>query len=782
MTWETDLDVVQALLEGARDRLRSLRPADTSEALLVIHNLREVAAAASMTELVPILDSVSNELAQGRPNAVERSLKAIQEHLRLSKECRDTEHDELERCFEVEAAGHLASIREHLEHLDADVEGMDGLEELSRAVHTLKGAAAMLGRQETASGAHLLEDLFYDVSRGRRVLDDRLLSKLYQAVDLLEALVDRPDQSKEIEVALLVLLGEQGDIDIRSTTEIALPAPADRRRRTSDRRRDTSSFLRVPLPGARRFEQLYSASRKNSTEVKAAFDRTASVAADLRDLSELLLDPDMMPRSSTAIESRGRAVLGIITAGARLERAMEDIERQVSALDGVLRGAREPIAELRSARASWLFDQLVVVAEDTGHRAGRHLEIGRFGDDVLVERHTATWLLDQLQHVVRNAVAHGLEEPAQRIARGKEPSGRLVLEASAEAGCISFAIEDDGGGIDLESIRRRVVDMGLQTEEEVAEANRDEALEWIFLSGVSSRDSADQVAGRGVGLDVVRAEVERRGGLVRVATWPGRGTRFEVKLVDAVERCAALLFTVADVSFALPLSVVRHVSLTSSETDDEERLSLASLLELRQQPEPSPWTVSFEGGCLEVDAIRGVGHIDLHTLKGRLASIGPYLGVGTCSNDGSTAIVLDHTGLGHAAAITSSILLVEDSETVRTIFAQSLRAAGFGVLEAADGLEALESLRHAAVDLVVTDLEMPRLDGFELIARLREEPSFETLPIVVVTSNERAEARQRARELSASAFVLKSRGEKALVRVVRDVVEKKTKPSGHRAR
>lgn len=782
MTWKTDLDVFQALLEGARDRLRSLRPADTSEALLVIHNLREVAVAASMGELIPILDSVSNELVQGRPDAVERSLKEIQEHLKLSKECRDTEHDDLERCFEVEAAGHLASIREHLGHLEVGLEGTDELEELSRAVHTLKGAAAMMERQETASAAHLLEDLFSEVNRGSRLLDARLLAKLNQAVDLLEALVERPDHSKEIEVALLVLLGEQGDIDLKRTTEIPLPAQGERRRRTSERRRDTTSYLRIPLPGIRRFEQLYDAARTTSTEVKSVLDRAGSVAAELRTLTELVLEHDLNECHRAASEARARVVEGIIAARSRLEWAIEDIERQASSLEGTVRHAREPIAELRSFRASWLFDQLVAVAEDVGHRAGRHLTIGRSGDNVLVERDSATWLLDQLQHVVRNAVAHGLEEPAQRIASAKEPSGRLLFEASAEAGRISFAVEDDGCGIDLESIRQRVVDMGLRTEEEVASADRDEALEWIFLSGVSSRTSADQVAGRGVGLDVVRAEIERRGGNVRVATWPGRGTRLEIQLPDAVERCAVLLVTVASVSFALPLSVVRHVSLTSNRPDGEDRLSLASLFELRHEPVFSPWTVSVENGRLEVDAIRGVDHIELHTLNGRLASIGPYLGVGTCSNSRSTEFVLDHDSLFDTSDDKLSVLLVEDSETVRTIFAQSLSAAGCRVLEAADGLEALESLRREIVDLVVTDLEMPRLDGIGLMERLREDPAFEALPVIVVTSNENAEIRARVMELSALAYVAKSRGDKALVRVVRDVVRKKTKPHGHKSR
>jgi two-component system sensor histidine kinase and response regulator WspE len=642
----------------------------------------------------------------------------------------------------------------------------------------------MMGRKETSKAAHLLEDLLGEVIQGLRPADAPLLRKVRLAVDLLERLIDRPDQAKEIEIALLTLLGDRGGEGPESLT-----ATAERRRSGADRRRDTSTFLRLSLQGLGQLERMVRVARRATAEAHAGLRTCAAAAADLEAISGAALDRAGADPDPARARDVAHEAVRLVGAAGGLSRLADDLGRELARLERETGRTDALLGELRSTRASWIFDRLAAAAEELSQRAGRQLAIERSGEDVPVERHLATWVLEQLVQLVRNAVAHGLEEPAQRIALGKSPSGRLSLEARSAAGWLHLAVADDGQGIDLEGVRRRAVEMGLVAEDVARRATDDEALDWIFLPGVSTRPKADQIAGRGVGLDAVRAVVAQRGGSVTVWTRHGQGTRFELHVPSAAEPCRALIVTVSGVPLAVPMADVRDFSApppAPAAGRPAEVLSVARVLGLAPATGGAarPAHVAIDGARLEVGSIEGVTDVTVHTLRGRLASFGPYLGVGQRLDDDRQVLVLDPRRLAssedeHSHATPTErarVLLVEDSPTVRKLLSRALAAAGFVVDEAAHGLDAWARLgpflsgsnEDARPDVVVTDLEMPHLDGFELVRRIRAAAPISGLPVVVVTSKDTEEGRRLLAKLGVSSVVSKRSGDAELIRAVRE--------------
>lgn len=757
MSRPADLDIQQALLEGARDRLRALGPSDRVEALLVIRSLRDAAISASITQLLPLLDGLANELDSDAEGAVGRATEVIRTQLELlDRQTPDDQADDLEESFIEEAAAHFEVVRSLLGSETID---QAGLAEIRRVVHTLKGTAAMVGRPECSSAAHLIEELLQEIVRGERLLDEALLRRLTQALDLFEGLIERPAEAKELEVALLVLLGSRGP-EVPSSVQHRSSHPPWRQ----DSRRDTSASIRVPLSWSRELSTLCSETDQVTRWLVRDLGLVREVVGELEELREQAL---------SLARTGGDELLTLAEAltrrGGRCEQALDRIERAVARLERTTGRSMELLGEARRVPVSWIFDRLEAAAEEVAGRSGRQLVVSRLGDGLLVERGLASWVVEPLLHLVRNSVAHGLETPAQRSALGKMPSGHIAFEAYTGPGWVGFAVSDDGQGVDLEAIRRQVVAAGIKTAREVEVAAEAETLDWIFLPGVSSRGEVDELAGRGVGLDAVQAEVARRGGLVEVETNSGRGARFQLKIFSASETQEVVLFEVAGVKMAVAADAVRRVSL-ASEVDHIERCSLADLLGLPRRSRTTAMALHLAGAVVEVDRVLGLAHGEIHGLEGRLAMAGPYAGALVVQRDrASLALLLDVDRLVERLPLGDAgvrALLVEDSPTARRLYCRALREAGLVVVEAVDGVEALSRLDEESVDLLVSDIHMPRLDGLALVERVRADPRFDEMPILLFSSKATSRVRRCAEALGVSAVVGKEGGVAALVEAV----------------
>ena len=489
-------------------------------------------------------------------------------------------------------------------------------------------------------------------------------------------------------------------------------------------------------------------------------------------------------------------------------RTIEEDTRHVQRLTAGLRGE---ITRARMVPIGKLFARFPRRARELAGSTGRGVRLEISGETVEVDNAIIEQIADPLLHLVQNAVVHGIEPEAERQARGKPAEGRVTLAAYQQGGAVIVEVEDDGHGIDVAAVREQAIRRGMLTSETATRLGDRETLDLLFLPGFSTASSVTDAAGRGVGLDVVRTNVARVNGEVEVETVPGAGTRFTLRLPLALAISDALLVRSGGETLALPLNAVRQIvprrpqDIRGTGAGEMVRVEgqlldlhrLDRILGLGDRVETSPALpvlpvlVVRSGGrsfAVAVDAIVGKEEIVIKPLGGLLADLPPFGGA-TITGEGRVILVVDPTrllalaesGMTRGAAprtaapeesratVARRVLLVDDSVSVRRFVGHMLQKAGFEVVSANDGAEALERLAATTVDVVVTDLEMPRVNGYELIEDLRRRPSTRDLPVLVLTTRAGEKHWALARRLGVRHYVTKPVDEQAFVRLVADV-------------
>jgi chemotaxis protein histidine kinase CheA len=423
-------------------------------------------------------------------------------------------------------------------------------------------------------------------------------------------------------------------------------------------------------------------------------------------------------------------------------------------------------------------------ARQLAESLGKEVEVEIAGHETRLDRRIARDLHDSLLHLVRNAVDHGLEAPDERERRGKARAGRLVLEASAHGPRVRLEIRDDGPGIDGPAVLRRAVASGLVEPAEAAAMGREESFRLLFRPGFSTRREVSELSGRGMGLDAVAAAVARVGGEVVLASGAGAGTRVAVEVPVARRGEEVLVLAVGSLRLALPASVVRGVvPLPGSAVVERDSRSLARLdgrlvpfvplagLWGETAAEPRllvEATVAGQALAVAVDDVVGGEEVLVRPVPA-VAGASPLVDGVALLASGEPVGVLSPTALVRgdlvaarrpaearpAAARRARVLLVEDSRVTREMERRLLEDAGFTVVAAADAEEALERLGGEPFDCLVIDIEMPGMDGFELTGHLRATEHFAQLPIVVVSTRDRAEDRLRGLRAGADAYLTK---------------------------
>lgn len=425
-------------------------------------------------------------------------------------------------------------------------------------------------------------------------------------------------------------------------------------------------------------------------------------------------------------------------------------------------------------------------ARDLARMRGKEVDCFVAGTDLGVDKAILLSLNDPLVHLLRNAIDHGIELPADRERAGKPPIGRVTIDARMEGKLLTIVVEDDGRGLDPERIREKAVSRGLLGAAPVAALSDRAILDLVFMPNFSTREHADDLSGRGVGLDVVRRKVKELGGSAAVESELGRGARFTIRVPQSLALMRALLVRVDDDVFGIPAVDVESVSRIDQQSFTElagvqvvkhrDRLvpvvSLGRLLSLGDGPRSRRPCVAFlEHGtdaiALLVDGLRGEREVSVKRL-GAFLDGKRFVSGGAALEDGRVAVLLSTadlvaaTRLGHArlGALASSpgrrrVLLVDDSAVARETEAALLRSLGYDVDEAADGEEGWRKLQRERVDLLLVDVQMPVLDGIGLTRRVKESVSHDRLPIVILSSFGAPEERRRGVEAGADAYVTK---------------------------
>jgi two-component system, chemotaxis family, sensor kinase CheA len=700
--------------------------------------------------------------------------------------------DELSRrllhTFLAELEDQVRALNAHLLELEEtpDERG-ETLRSLFRIAHTVKGAAAVAGASRVEVACHALEAVFVAIREGRRAPDPALFRLLFRTADALAAegrrlAAGEADAQSELPALALELNAAAGQPAHRGMggAPPAPPAPEQAepgRRQAADgvsatARRggpDAEQWVRVQ---SERLDALLSA----AGELLGASGRVDALRREgeaLRDRLERVATAgrEELPR----LVEDGRQLAAELAEGARL------VGRQTTALADIVRELRlRPVGDACEALPRAVRD----VAAEGGKEARLELE----GVEVQVDRAVVDALREPLLHLVRNAVDHGIEPPRERAAAGKAPEGTVRVAATLEGGRLIVTVSDDGAGLNVAAVREQLRRAG----RDAPDSDRELALA-LFEGGVTTRGEATTISGRGVGLDLVRARLERIGGTVHVKWRTGAGSRFVLNCPPSPATLRVLLVGVGAHTFALPVAqVVRLVRVRPGEgtqrvegrtvlTDRDEPVPLVTLASLlgppitgRRTEGPVPVVLLELNGrrvALAVDELLAEQEVVVRSLAAGPTPL-PHVAGGALLPSGRVALVLSAAGViaralraGGAApepaaeprpATRRRVLVVDDSITTRTLEQSVLEAAGYEVSTAVDGQDGWRRLQEEGADLVVTDIEMPRMDGIALCEAIRRSARFAGLPVVLVTALEAPETRARGLEAGADAYLPKS--------------------------
>jgi two-component system sensor histidine kinase and response regulator WspE len=537
----------------------------------------------------------------------------------------------------------------------------------------------------------------------------------------------------------------------------------------------------------------------------------------LADLSATL---DRLEAELEAAATAERVTDALNQAQGQLERTRADLTERIASIEQFSLRQETLAARLyREVLATRMrpFGDLVEgfprLVRDLARQLGKKVRLQIDGLSTDVDRDVAALLDAPLNHVVRNAVDHGIEPPAARLAAGKAEAATIRLSAWHRAGMLLVEVADDGRGVDLEGLRRKVVERALVDEATSRRLSEQELLEFLFLPGFTTATTVTDVSGRGVGLDVVLETMKKVGGRARMANRPGRGLSVTFELPVSLSVLRALIVEVGGEPFALPLTRLervlavpatdvqtvegrQYVSVPADGVSDRRaaarvgdgagqlHIGLATARQVLGLPGEIPGgtgvaVVVVRHGehryGIVADRILGEEVVVVRPLDARLGKV-PGVSAAALSADGSPLLVLDvddmlraveqileSGSLAHVGASTADegprrkrILIVDDSATVREVERQSLEAHGYVVEMAVDGMDGWNAVRTGQYDLVVTDVDMPRLDGIELVRRLRADPRYRLLPVIIVSYKDREEDRLRGLDAGASYYLPKA--------------------------
>lgn len=656
-----------------------------------------------------------------------------------------TEHDaEFFEIFRDEANERLDNIVDTLLALEAGRAQPDAVAALFRDAHTIKGAAGMLGLEDVRALAHAVEDVL-DSARETKTFPRELAEPLLRAADALRRQVagnveSAADLLEELAASRAGLLGREPMADqpaeLEAETEDEAPrAPGERR------------SIRVPAEKIDRLLDLVGETvlhrRRLEHELGERIRRTDQVVADELGIGERLLDE----LKDAAI---GMRTLPLGTIVGPLPRAVRDLALE----------------------------------------AGKEVELVVTGADTELDRVILESLSEPLVHLLRNAVGHGIEPAGERERAGKPRKGRVELRAEQRGGQVEIVVADDGRGVSAQVL---------------AAAQREGSLtEVLTRAGFSTAGEVTQLSGRGVGLDAVRAHVESFGGSLEARSEPGKGTEMVLRLPLALALLEVLLVERGGNVYGIPLpSIEEAITVTGTLSLEGkpavelrgQSVSLVDLSDLVGAEAPAfgahaPAIVVASGGrrtAAVCDALLGEEEVVVKTLGILHGDVGGYLGAAILG-DGRIALLLDPSALTRAPArkrapragdpaaargkTAQKVLVVEDSFTVRELQRSILEAAGYRVETARDGREGLEKLlRDDEISLVVADIEMPEMDGFELTEAIRADPSRSSLPVIIVTTRADEADRKRGIEAGADAYMTKrSFDQQALLETVERLV------------
>ncbi|WP_314525353.1 hybrid sensor histidine kinase/response regulator [uncultured Pseudomonas sp.] len=722
--------------------------------------------------------------------------------------------------FSLEADAQTQVLSAGLLALERNPTQADQLEACMRAAHSLKGAARIVGVDAGVSVSHVMEDCLVSAQESRLYLQPEHIDALLQGTDLLMRIATPGNNvgpaDIEAYVALMERLLDPSQAPVKPVApppepvpvveelppepEPAPPVVAEPLRQN---KRMTEGGERVLRVTAERLNSLLDLSSKSLVETQ----RLKPYLASLQRLKRI---QSQSVRALDALDGQ----LKTENLNLEAQEALADTRRLLSEAQALL---AEKTAELdefgwqAGQRAQVLYDTALAcrmrpfadvlagqvrMVRDLGRSLGKQVRLEIEGEKTQVDRDVLEKLEAPLTHLLRNAVDHGIEMPEQRLLAGKPAEGLIRLRASHQAGLLVLELSDDGNGVDLERLRGTIVDRHLSPLETALRLSEEELLTFLFLPGFSLRDKVTEVSGRGVGLDAVQHMVRQLRGAVVLEQTAGQGSRFHLEVPLTLSVVRSLVVEVGEEAYAFPLAhIERMCDLAPDDIVQLEgrqhfwhegrHVGLVAASQLLQRPAGQGQSDTLKVVVIrERDAVYGIAverfigerTLVVLPLDDRLGKV-QDISAGALLDDGSVVLIVDvedmlrsvdkllNTGRLERIARRSQqateaprkrVLVVDDSLTVRELQRKLLLNRGYEVAVAVDGMDGWNALRSEDFDLLITDIDMPRMDGIELVTLLRRDSRLQSLPVMVVSYKDREEDRRRGLDAGADYYLAKA--------------------------
>ncbi|HWX64856.1 MAG TPA: hybrid sensor histidine kinase/response regulator [Rhodanobacter sp.] len=730
--------------------------------------------------------------------------------------------------FRMEAEAQGQVLTDGLLALERTSTSAAELEACMRAAHSLKGAARIVGLVAAVDVAHAMEDCLVEAQQGRLTLRHDVIDVLLRGVDLLGRIAGTPaedaaqwtqkvsPEAEEFRVALAAALAASADTEGSAAPRAS--SPADAAGTAVDE--VAERVLRVTASNLNRMLGLAGESLVQSRWLEPfirslmrlkQLQRDTATALDRlnESWSAHLADPvtvEILAEARGKIDECQRVLADRVTQLDIFDRRYASVAHRL--YDEALASRMRPFSDGTQEFRRMVRD----LARELGKEA--HLEI--VGETAQVDRDVLEKLKAPLTHLLRNAVDHGIESPLERMAAGKPAEGHVRIDAHHIAGLLEISVSDDGQGIAIERVRRAIVARGLADEQTAQRFTDAELLEFLFLPGFTVKDTVSEISGRGVGLDAVQNMVKKLRGSVSLSSQAGQGSRFQLHLPLTTSVVKALVTEIGGEPYAFPLAhIVCTATVLRAEVELLEgrqhfqlsgrQIGLVAAQQVLEGTEsktvPDELSVIVVGDRnrgheygLAVDRFRGVFELVVQPLDPRLGKI-KDISAGALLDDGSPLLIVDVDDLiqsverlvstGHLAGVRydegvvevarKRVLVVDDSLTVRELQRKLIENGGYEVEVAVDGVDGWNAVRLGQFDLVVTDIDMPRMDGIELVGLIKKDTRLRDVPVMVVSYKDREEDRRRGLDAGADFYLTKSSfHEDALLQAVVDLIGEAT--------
>jgi two-component system chemotaxis sensor kinase CheA len=726
--------------------------------------------------------------------------------------------------FKAETEERLTKLYNGLIELEKQPDNPELMKELNREAHTIKGSARVFGYNEIQDITHKIEDIFESIKQKKLVFNSVVADKVFKSLDVVGVILGKIAKEEKVDIDISVVCNALDDL-IESGKD-KKPAQNDNEQKIQEPQKQESQaptvsavsavptisatfqpvpsieeYIRVPVSKVDKLLNLVGEmviSKIKSSQKSAQAKRLSKL---VKEMQKKIADLDEMIRA----DSKNSEVAKLLAqCNCDIQNIREEssnlydrVSSEVLHLEPVIDELRDRMKAMRMLACSTIFDVFPRMIRDIASKQDKEVVLEITGGQTELDKKVLEGIKMPLMHILRNCIDHGIEKPDKRAACGKPRCGTIKLSAFHKAGNVVIEIADDGIGIDVEEIKQTALKKRCVSSQEIEKMTDKEIRNIIFMNGYSTSPIITDVSGRGVGLDVVRHDIENLKGQVGLDSEKDKGTKFTLVLPLTIAIIQVILVKTGNMLFALPMSAIEEIIKVKSGdiSTIEKKMAIAvrgsvvpvvSLDEVLGLP-PNDKVENEEKQSDELSVVlttsldKRVGFIVDYVVSQEeifIKGLGKHLGriknvngAGILST-GEVVVILNVADLiaqgrlSHPAILdrkTASkekkkekrILVAEDTLSTRELEKSILEANGYTVDTAVDGLDAINSLSKAKFDLVVTDVQMPRMDGFEFCKTLRKNEKYKDIPVVMITAMEKEEDKRHGIEAGVSAYIIK---------------------------